>query len=73
MPPEVAHAPMVTRNLDACRTSRMRSASCGVVIEPSTSDRSYGPATTSRDASGKLAIWIASGDREQLVLAVRAG
>src|SRR5579863_7258573 len=36
----------------------MRSASCGVVIDPSTSDRSYGPRATARDASGKLAISI---------------
>src|SRR5689334_2664541 len=34
----------------------MRSASCGVVIEPSTSERSYGPLTTAREASTKLAI-----------------
>src|ERR1700746_2107972 len=34
----------------------MRSASCGVVIEPSTSERSYGPFNTAREASGKLAI-----------------
>src|SRR6266702_4151273 len=34
----------------------MRSASCGVVMEPSTSERSYGPLTTAREASRKLAI-----------------
>src|SRR3974377_652319 len=34
----------------------MRSSSCGVVIEPSTSERSYGPFTTAREASAKLAI-----------------
>src|SRR6516165_2559002 len=34
----------------------MRSASWGVVIDPSTRDRSYGPLTTARDASGKCAI-----------------
>src|SRR6266699_3538955 len=36
----------------------MRSASCGVVMEPSTSERSYGPLTTAREASRKLAISI---------------
>src|SRR6478672_6968154 len=56
MPPAVAQAPMVTRKRDMRRTSWMRSASCGVVIDPSTSERSYGPFTTARDASGKLAI-----------------
>src|SRR5271167_3197292 len=38
----------------------MRSASWGVVMEPSTSERSYGPLTTAREASGKLAISTAS-------------
>src|SRR6516225_259536 len=33
----------------------MRSSSCGVVIEPSTNERSYGPFTTAREASAKLA------------------
>src|SRR6266478_5251177 len=56
MPPAVAHAPIVTRNFDERRTWWMRSASCGVVMEPSTSDRSYGPRTTAREASAKLAI-----------------
>src|SRR5690348_13227347 len=56
MPPAVAQAPIVTRNFDARRTAWMRSRSCGVVIEPSTNARSYGPLTTARDASGKLAI-----------------
>src|SRR6516225_5114498 len=36
----------------------MRSSSCGVVIEPSTSERSYGPFTTAREASTKLAMSI---------------
>src|SRR6516164_10231472 len=36
----------------------MRSSSCGVVIEPSTNERSYGPFTTAREASAKLAISI---------------
>ena len=35
------------------RTSWMRSASCGVVIEPSTSETSYGPATAALLASRK--------------------
>ena len=59
MPPAVAHAPIVTRNRDAARTRWIRSASCGVPIEPSTSDRSYGPSITSREASGKEAMSIA--------------
>ena len=37
------------------RISWMRSASCGVVIEPSTSERSYGPSATALDASRKSA------------------
>src|ERR1039457_1432915 len=47
IPPAVAHAPMVTRNLEARRMPWMRSASCGVVMEPSTS---------AGEASGKFAI-----------------
>jgi hypothetical protein len=56
---------MVTRVVDAARTRWIRSASCGVVTEPSTSDRSYGPSTSPRVASGKYAISIspASGRR----------
>src|SRR5215468_10242855 len=38
----------------------MRSASLGVAIEPSTSDRSYGPLTVALDASTKYAICITS-------------
>src|SRR6516225_3376242 len=34
----------------------MRSASCGVVMEPSTSESWYGPFITAREASTKLAI-----------------
>src|SRR6266699_6472971 len=49
---------MVTRYFETRRTLWMRSSSCGVVMDPSTSDRSYGPFTTARDASGKLAISI---------------
>jgi len=52
----VAQAPIVTRNLDAARTRRMRSPPAGVVIEPSTRDRSYGPSMTSLDASPKEAM-----------------
>src|ERR1043166_684546 len=59
IPPDVAHAPIVIRNFEERRTCWIRSASWGVVIEPSTSDTSYGPLTTARDASGKLAISIA--------------
>jgi hypothetical protein len=40
MPPAVAHAPIATRNRDRARMSRMRSASCRVVIEPSTIETS---------------------------------
>src|ERR1700693_3225386 len=40
MPPAVAQAPMVTRARDCRRTVCRRCASCGVVTEPSTSDRS---------------------------------
>src|SRR5271165_4265678 len=60
IPPAVAQAPIVTRNLEARRMPWMRSASCGVVMEPSTRDRSYGPLTTAREASGKFAISTAS-------------
>src|SRR5208283_2029222 len=60
IPPAVAQAPIVTRNLEAHRIPWIRSASCGVVMEPSTSERSYGPLTTAREASGKLAISTAS-------------
>src|SRR6266851_10025704 len=56
MPPAVAQAPIVTRNFEARRTWWMRSASWGVVMDPSTSERSYGPFTTAREASRKLAI-----------------
>src|SRR5581483_933693 len=60
MPPAVAHAPIVTRNFVARRTWCIRSASWAVVMEPSTSDISYGPLTTARVASGKYAISTAS-------------
>ena len=48
----------------------MRSASCGVVIEPSTSERSYGPRTTAREASTKVRDLDLAGDGQQLVLAI---
>jgi len=53
MPPAVAQAPIVTRRRERRRTRRIRSASAGVVIEPSTSERSYGPRIIRRDASAK--------------------
>ena len=58
IPPAVAQAPIVTRTLDARRIWWILSASCGVVIDPSTSARSYGPFPTARDASRKFAISI---------------
>src|SRR5690348_5186366 len=57
--PAVAHAPMVISVRDCLRTACSRSASCGVVTDPSTRDTSYGPFTTPRVASGKYAISIA--------------
>src|SRR5207248_3919738 len=56
-PPEVGQAPIVTRYLEARRTCPILSTSCGVVIDPSTNDRSYGPCTMALEASGKFAIW----------------
>src|SRR5918911_4305296 len=56
IPPEVAQAPIVTRYFEARRTSRILSLSCGVVIDPSTNDISYGPCTIALEASGKFAI-----------------
>src|SRR5690349_12362334 len=53
MPPAVAQAPMLTSWRDCRRTSRMRSASWGVVMEPSTSETSYGPFRDTRVASAK--------------------
>jgi len=38
--PAVAQAPIVTSSFDERRTRWMRSASCGVVIDPSTSEMS---------------------------------
>jgi hypothetical protein len=47
---------MVTSTFDCSRTCRMRCASPDVVIEPSTSDTSYGPGRTVLDASRKCEI-----------------
>jgi len=40
MPPDVAQAPMVTRDVELARTFLMRSMSCALAIEPSTSETS---------------------------------
>ena len=48
----------------------MRSASCGVVIEPSTSERSYGPSTGRARGLEEVGDLELAGQREQLVLAV---
>ena len=40
IPPDVAHAPMVISIRDCARTRWIRSASWGVVTDPSTSDTS---------------------------------
>ena len=40
MPPAVAQAPIVIRTADCSRTSWIRSTSCAVVTEPSTSETS---------------------------------
>ena len=61
---------MVTSARERRRTSWMRSASCGVVIEPSTSDRSYGPATIAPRRLGEIGDLDRAGDGEQLVLAI---
>ena len=53
IPPAVAQAPIVISVFDCFRTWRIRSASCAVVIEPSTSDTSYGPGFVALDASRK--------------------
>jgi hypothetical protein len=52
-PPAVAQAPIVTSFRDARRTCLIRSASCAVVTDPSTSERSYGPLIVARVASRK--------------------
>ncbi len=51
----------------------MRSASCGVVIEPSTSERSYGPSHDRARRLEEVGDLDRAGDREQLVLAVEQG
>ena len=48
----------------------MRSASSAVVIEPSTSERSYGPSTVARRRLEEVGDLDLAGEREQLVLAV---
>src|SRR5215469_1909731 len=60
MPPAVAQAPIVTSTLDWALISLIRRASAAVVMEPSTSDRSYGPGSTWLDASRKCEICTAS-------------
>ena len=70
MPPAVAHAPIVTTRRERARTSRMRSASSAVVIDPSTIDRSYGPSTR-RGGLGEVGDLDLAGERQQLVLAVQ--
>jgi hypothetical protein len=40
IPPAVAHAPIDTSTFECRRIAWIRSASCGVVIEPSTSEMS---------------------------------
>jgi hypothetical protein len=60
MPPAVAQAPMVTRTPDCSRISRIRRSSAAVVIEPSTSETSYGPPITALEASAKAAICTCS-------------
>jgi len=54
----VAQAPIATSTRDSARIRRIRSASAGVVIDPSTSATSYGPGWTALDASRKWAIRI---------------
>ena len=59
IPPAVAQAPIVIKVVDMERISPMRAASCSVVTDPSTMERSYGPGDSARVASGKYAISIA--------------
>ncbi len=56
----MAHAPIVTRRRELSLICLIRRASAGVVIEPSTSETSYGPETVARDISVKCAMWTAS-------------
>src|SRR5690606_5110315 len=56
----VAQAPMLTSLRDSRRTSRMRSATWGVVMEPSTSETSYGPLRDGVVASAKRSMRTAS-------------
>ena len=60
----------VTRTFELRRISWIRSASCGVVIEPSTSERSYGPFGRRARRLEEVRDLDRAGDRQQLVLAV---
>ncbi len=70
MPPAVAQAPIVTSFRERRRTSLIRSASCAVVTEPSTSERSYGPLAVVARRLEEVRDLDLAGEREQLVLAV---
>ena len=72
MPPAVAQAPIVTRvrRLLADRGA-MRSASCGVVMLPSTSATSQGPASHAARGLEEVRDLDALGERQQLVLEVQ--
>ena len=70
MPPAVAQAPMVTSAFDAARTRWIRSASCSVVIEPSTSERSYGPFDGAARRLEEVRDLDLVREREKLVFAV---
>src|SRR5881394_1207774 len=69
-PPAVAQAPMVTSVRDISRTRRIRSASSGVVIEPSTRDTSYGAGQHLARGLQEVRDPHPVGDGQQLVLAV---
>jgi len=56
LPPDVAQAPIVMSAAELARIFLMRSMSCAVAIEPSTSETSYGPPNCARVASRKYAI-----------------
>ena len=71
MPPAVAQAPMVISFFDWARTSLMRSASCGVVIDPSGLDRLL-PEWRSEDTPVTTAVaddrfyWLTAGSALRL-------
>ena len=71
MPPAVAQAPMVISVRDWRRTSCSRSASCGVVTEPSTSDTSYGPFQHAAGGLREIGDLHRAGDGQQFVLAIQ--